>query len=123
MGSDAEVPLQMNFIIMGHALGSLPTPSLRQSMHVNTENEMGFGPQEFGDTGHLVHSGMLASAEWLSDRLSCIAQVTPRCHACCKMGTQPITLKDVGTPFHRCYVQVSRVGPVMTDACQVAGAA
>ncbi len=31
--------------------------------------------QEFGDSGHLVHSGVLASAEWLSDRLSCIAQV------------------------------------------------
>ena len=36
--------------------------------------------QEFGDTGHLVHSGILASAEWLSDRLSCIAQVT--CQPC-----------------------------------------
>ncbi|BDA47245.1 probable Sn1-specific diacylglycerol lipase alpha [Coccomyxa sp. Obi] len=31
-------------------------------------------PKEFGDSGHLVHSGMLASAEWLSERLSCIAQ-------------------------------------------------
>lgn len=31
--------------------------------------------QELGDTGHLVHSGILASAEWLSERLSCIAQV------------------------------------------------
>ena len=30
-------------------------------------------PQEFGDSDHLVHSGMLASAQWLDERLSCIA--------------------------------------------------
>lgn len=32
--------------------------------------------QEFLDTGKLVHSGMLASAEWLSERVCCIAIVS-----------------------------------------------
>ena len=32
--------------------------------------------QEFGKNKHMVHSGMFASAEWLRDRLYCVAQVT-----------------------------------------------
>ena len=31
--------------------------------------------QEFGKDKHMVHSGMLASAEWLRDRLYCVALV------------------------------------------------
>ena len=31
--------------------------------------------QEFGKEKHMVHSGMLASAEWLRDRLYCVALV------------------------------------------------
>lgn len=31
--------------------------------------------QEFGKEKHMVHSGMYASAEWLRDRLYCVAQV------------------------------------------------
>ena len=31
--------------------------------------------QEFGKDKHMVHSGMLASAEWLKDRLYCVALV------------------------------------------------
>ncbi len=36
--------------------------------------------QEFGDDKHLVHSGMLASALWLNDRLYCVAQVQSHDH-------------------------------------------
>jgi hypothetical protein len=43
-------------------------PSVKVSFHAHM--------QEFGDSGRLVHSGMLASAEWLSERLSCIALVS-----------------------------------------------
>jgi hypothetical protein len=31
--------------------------------------------QELGDSGHLVHSGILSAANWLADRLACIALV------------------------------------------------
>ena len=36
--------------------------------------------QEFGEDKRLVHSGMLASAQWLHDRLYCVAQVPSHDH-------------------------------------------